>query len=758
MVVALIVGEFTAYSQIGMYAILICIMCAVVAACYGRTMTGFVIWLLMFSIGFLLFSEQETVFSRYDEIQYNEDSQKIIIEATGKIDSIEKKTYNYELTLNTADGVILLYMDNVLNIRQGEEIKAVGEIIPMEQSRNDGNFNQWEYLHSKGVILKLDVNRWYAVGDTEDYSQLKEGLRRVRQYFSEILTDICTEEERGLISAIVLGDTSDVDGDIKELYSLNGISHILAISGLHISLIGMTVYKLLRCRMRYLSSATVSSVIMVLFIVLTGNSVSSMRAVIMFLMHVIADVLGRKYDMPSSLSLAAILLLLKNPYYIFNASFQLTFLAMIAVCVVAPEVIDFIACKIKIVQSLVFNISLSVTMLPLNSRLFFRHATYAPILNLIVVPLMSIMFAMSVIGMIVGMWSRAAGEFAIGSAVYILKFYTFLCNVCKKLPYYSIVTGNISNASIVVAYICLGILVLIIRKKTLKDKKILTTVIVLVGIIFVIVFSDKNHGFKMYFLDVGQGDCTYIHSQEGNDYLIDCGSTDESNVGKYRLESFLEYMDVDTLEYVFVSHCDTDHVSGIIELIDRGLIKVENLVLPVVAKDSDNENYSELLRVAENRDVEIIYFQEGSSLKDGALEFTCVSPKIDKSYSDINEGSMVLFVKYEKLGAVFTGDIGSQVENELVAEIGELAEKSEYRILKVAHHGSKNSSTEEFLRAVSPTLSVISCGEDNSYGHPHKEVLERLENAESIILTTSQCGMVKIEIEKEVNVYEFKDK
>lgn len=714
------------------------------------------ICLLSVVSGVILCTKQQRIFDKYDELQYNSDVIQNIIGVMGTVKSIEHKNYQYILCLETDEGVVMVYIEQADNIRYGEELKVVGNILPMGIGDNPGNYDERQHLHSKGVILKIQASHYMKLGDEDDYNYIAQKLNDARTYFSQVLEDIATEEERGVISAMVLGESSVVDGEIKELYSINGISHLISISGLHVSVIGMSLYKLLRMRFRYLSCALVSAGVMIMFLVLTGSAVSAMRAVIMFVTYVTADVLGRKYDMISAVSLAAVLLLVDNPAYILNSSFQLSFGAMVSVCVIWPQSISFFKVEKKLVKTLLFNLALTFTLMPLNSRLFYRLPTYSPIINLIVVPFTSILLLMSVLGIFAGMWVPELGQFFLGTAVYILRFYKEICYFFSDLPFSSIVTGNIEIKWLVVSYICIGIMVLIMSKKTWRQIKWLVGVISLAVIMLIIVYDNKVDSFYMCFLDVGQGDSTYIHSASGNDYLIDCGSTDENAVGEYKLESFLEYMDVDKLEYVFVSHVDTDHISGIMELIERKLIDIEYLVMPEISGELVNDKYIQLRELAECNEIKIIYISEGYKITDGELSFTCISPESEEKYGDVNDSSMVLLMKYKELGTVFTGDISQTVEKELVPQVEQFMEGIQYSVLKVAHHGSKGSSDEEFLKAVNPDVAVISCGEDNSYGHPHEETLLKLEAVSSRVLRTDEYGAIIVEIEREIEVRSWK--
>ncbi|MBQ2745300.1 MAG: DNA internalization-related competence protein ComEC/Rec2 [Lachnospiraceae bacterium] len=792
-VVAFIIGELAALVGLDGGAVPVVYSLGILltmALCYGFVLVGFtiktqytviiVVCFLTVVVGYFSYSKQKDTFEYYDKLQYETENRSLKI--TGEVSKIQLNDYGYTIELTVDDGIILLQLDGMNNIeesglvgdeadklnigiediRYGATLSVTGIVNPMKTADNPGNYNEKSYLRGNGVLLKLKVawNDCVIIGDVDDYSYIEDGLYRIKQKAIAILAAQCTEKEMGLLSAIILGEKSYMDEDVKELYSSQGIAHVLAISGLHISVVGMGLYGLMRRKMRYLSSATVSAFIMVLFSMMTGNSVSAVRAVIMFLMHVVADVLGRKYDMLSAISLSALILLLDNPFYITNASFILSFAAMIAVSVTAPIVIGFVEGENSIVKTILFNVSLTFTSLPINSCLFYRIPTYSILLNLVVVPFMGLMLAMTIVGIMVSAFFETIGALCIGCAVYILRLYEMLSGFTESLPCSSVVTGYIDDKSVILYYCALIAALFIMWRKSVHK------IVLLMLIVFMsyIVYSPKSDEFEICFLDVGQGDGAYIHSVNGNDYLIDSGSTDEENVGKYKIESFLEYKDVDDLEYVFVSHCDTDHISGILELIERENVVIKNLVLPETERVNASDNGAKLVELATSYGVEVKYFGKESNLKDGELEFLCISPDVDISYADINEASMTMLVRNDNLQVFFAGDIGVDTEKQLLDDISGFMTETKNRaegkittIYKVAHHGSQYSSSMEMLETLQPDIAVISCGEDNSYGHPHDETIERLKCSGCEIVKTMEYGAVIFKYDNDINIYKYKE-
>lgn len=783
MVIAFIIGELAALVGVSEGAAMIMYIGAVfftVAACYSLVLVGKVIktwdkavmiWCgISLLSGYALCDKQISIYEYYDNLQYGQSDS---VGISGTVVSIQKKSYGYVVTLDTEDGLVYLQLEDIKDIRYGARIAATGSINPMKQADNPGNYDERSYLHGNGVILKIKVKGedLKKVGGADDYTFINDTLYRIKQKAVNILSRQCTDKEMGVLAAIALGEKAYLAEEIKELYSSQGIAHVMAVSGLHISVIGMGLYSLMRRRMRYISSAAISAVIMILFLAMVGNPISAVRAVIMFVIHVLADVSGRKYDMLSAVSLSALVLLIDNPFYITNSSFILSYSAMAAVSVTAPVILDYFAMKNSFLKMVLFNLSLTFTSMPINSCLFYRLPTYSIFMNLMVVPLMGIMLAMAIIGMLLSVFAEGLGAACLGTSVYILRFYEWLCRAAERLPASSVVTGSVSMGQMMMYYGALAVLLFImwrknkynsIELKSVKSPRRLSSryiyngiIICLAALMIYIVYQPKNNGFEMYFLDVGQGDGAYIHSETGNDYLIDCGSVDEKNVGKYKLESFLEYKDVDRVECVFISHCDTDHISGILELIELGNIAVETIALPATERDNPSQNGAKLLRLANEKNIEIKYFVRGSSYRDGNLEFVCVSPDVNDEYGDINEASMVLMMSYENIQVMYAGDIGVETEEGILKSVEAFmnermkgADKEAMTIYKVAHHGSKHSNSEELLELIKPDIAVISCGEGNSYGHPHMETLERLKKIDCKVLVTKDVGAITVKYEK----------
>ena len=264
--------------------------------------------------------------------------------------------------------------------------------------------------------------------------------------------------------------------------------------------------------------------------------------------------------------------------------------------------------------------------------------------------------------------------------------------------------------------------------------------------IFIMVYK-KSPDFEIVCLDVGQGDGLVLRTGEGENFLIDCGSTSEKNIGQYALIPFLKNEGISYLEGIFVSHTDQDHINGIEELLagiadKMTAIRVENVILPKWTKK--DEAYLEIEKLASEAGATVRYVNTGDVLKTDELRIEVLHPQKKSPGADANEEGIVLKVEYHDFSGLFMGDVGEEVEKELLP----LLEDVDF--LKVGHHGSRYSTSETFLREIKPELAVISCGEDNGYGHPAPETVERLESAGCQVKYTMESGAVTIHMEGNV--------
>ena len=704
-------------------------------------------------------------------------------EGQGSVDKILKTQYGYNVYLKNAlinnreCGNIIAYFQSEPDLKIGNKIYLKGKIQQFEVARNKGNFDSKKYYLSIGITTKIAVKEYYVSDDNYDF--LRDKLCTLREYVVGMFSKLCDTNGKdkwlygnkaGIFSAILMGDKTELDQEIKDLYSLSGIAHILAISGLHISLIGMFLYSLLRKRFSFATSSALTIAVVTLFAITSGMGIATIRAFVMFILKLIGEILGRKYDYITAISLSALILLADNPFIIINSGFQMSFCAMITITIIWPKVVYLINIKSKIANSIVFSLCIGIFMNPVIAYNYFQLPTYSFMLNIIVVPLLGIVVISAIAGSGMGFLSILMGKTALTPGCLILEVYTFLCENVLKIPGAVIVVGKPTIKIIVLYYIVIVFSLFcftLVRKNYEKDcnikemidengKKVISSQIILkkqrkfdfkirlavIGISILsgfFIYYTPSKGLDIQFMDVGQGDGIFIKADDGTTITIDGGSSDVKNVAKYRMIPCIKASGTGVIDYAVITHADKDHISGIEEILNMNTengLTIRNLVMPHVSYE--DEAYDELLTAAKTKGIQVLYIKEGDTMKLGKVEIKCIHPDGKYISDNRNDYSTVLSLKYENFSALFTGDIPAEIEKSIINKID-----NNYTILKVAHHGSKYSSDMEFLKKVMPAYSVISVGEDNSYGHPGTETINKLKSLNSKILRTDLSGEIE---------------
>ena len=617
---------------------------------------------------------------------------------------------------------LIVYDSNFTKISIGQTICLEGTVQHFDTARNEGNFNQALYYAKDHIYGSIYCESVKAIDGKE--SILKERLYQIKIAWKEMLIQTMGEEKGNILSAMLLGEKSEMDAEIKELYQKNGIGHILAISGLHISFIGLGFYKIIRkTGMPFWLSGVIAISGLSLYAMMIGFSVSVFRAFVMLLIRIGADVTGRVYDMMTALMLSAAFAVVKQPLYLTDAGFYLSYGAILGILLILPFLKKK---KIPCASGLAVNLAL----FPIQLWYYFEFPLYSIFLNMLVIPLMSVLLGAGMAGSLLAVLYEPAGQMILKICQWILTFYEWISNAGIRLPYARVVAGKPEMWEMALYYIVLGVMIRgLCRQKKITAMLMLISIVCLVG---------KPYGeLQVTMLDVGQGDCIFIQGPKGQKYLIDGGSSDVKDVGKYRIEPYLKCQGAGSIDYVFVSHGDGDHISGIQELIARQRmgVKIKNLVLP--ANYQSSEELIMLAKQAKSNGISVVVIQEGQCMREKKLQIRCVQSEKELSG---NEGSMVLEIEYGEFQMLCTGDVEGIGEKELISKMN--GRKAD--VLKVAHHGSKNSSEESFLRTINPRIALISAGEDNSYGHPHKETIERLKRSGCKILSTMECGGITL--------------
>lgn len=879
------------------------------------------LFLLLFLVGFITTYIHENYDNKiFSEELFNEELPAAgkaeygggVIRISGVVEKVSEGTYSKRLMLKKCyingrrlvNNIVLEISDNTSygwSARRGDyveanvELEASQSMLPIPAAAaNPGQFDLRQYYKSLGYLYYIEEPEVISVSGGKN--RIVYRLDSLKTSLKAVYRKCCTATDAGVYAAMVTGDRSDMDSTISELFSAAGIGHILAISGLHISIIGMGLYKLLR-RIGFLCpmSAIISGIFVVLFGVMTGNSVSATRAIVMFVCAVNAQVLGRRYDILSAVSLSAIILTLKNPYVIANSGFLLSFMAIAGVAVVTDGF------SVKWLKWLTGPAAIQLATFPIILWFYYEVPVYSVFLNLLVVPLMSLIMISALGCGMLGLISIPAGCFFAGAGHYILILFRYGSELMLSLPGSVFVAGRPELWQVMVYYILLFLfsqrkrVVVWIEKRAVRrcgeaecevkkhrevgreavkggarkcaarkcearkceaekpeaGKCVMGANIFLRSLLviaIIILLSRGRSGLEVTFLDVGQGDAIFISLPNGGNVFIDGGSTSSKNIYEKVIEPFLKYKGVRRLDFLFLTHSDADHENGwaqalsgnayipdiynlvlngsdyskYLELRERalkyGALEYGTVEYGALGGDTseygisgygiskytgalvwlnnagadeinarmegivdiddveDIEDIEAIATALEDKDTEILCAEYGMEYVFGECSIVSLNEpghsdanvNVDrKAYKtgfsktgtgeSENDNSIVLLLQYKGKSILFTGDMTSKMEAD-VAEAVRYCGVDSLSILKVGHHGSKYSSSEEFLASIMPQAAVISCAARNTYGHPHKETLQRMEDVGALVLRTDEGGAIIAKIRAsgaEMQVYEY---
>lgn len=683
---------------------------------------------------------------------------RVKVSVLGEIDKLEEKSNSIYVYLKEArldieiagrmtDTYYLLLIikkdEYYTNLQPGDMINAEGTLEEFAKPANPGQFNEFSYYKSLGLHYKF-----YSDTLTVTYSNTnlyKKCLYMIKNHLKNNYLSLLDEQKAGIIIGMVLGDKQLITDEINDLYKNSGIAHILAISGLHVSFLGMGFYNCLRKMRVHTYLATGLGLFMVIsYTIMTGFAMSTFRAAIMLFISFGGRLAGRTYDALTSAAAANILMLAVKPLLIYHSGVWLSFTAVLSLYILLP-LLEKVLPKLAAFRMLNPGLSVTIGTLPVIAWCYFEFPLYSVLLNYIVILFMGLLFPLAfAAGIAAGLWWDL-GIFLAGGISWILEIYETACQFFLNLPGARQIVGKPSLMQIMIYFIL--IFTGLILSRRLKKRFL---IISMAGLLILCCRKPLSE-LMVTFIDVGQGDSIFIQVPGDINILVDGGSTSINGVGEYRLIPFLKSLGISKLDYIAVTHTDGDHISGIIEIIKEPEgISIENLILP----DTEliDESYLELEELAKSKGIDVHYMKRGDKMAVGDIVLKCLHPVQEFLPDSKNAYSLVMDIAYHNFDMLLTGDIERNGEQVLMSS-GLLRQ---YDILKVAHHGSKNSTGEDFLNSVKPVLSVISCGKDNRYGHPHEELIGRLSEINSEILTTAVSGAITVITDGyRINVLEF---
>jgi competence protein ComEC len=649
----------------------------------------------------------------------------------------------------------LCWLKDVADDRGGE-IKAgsvatfYGSLLELDKARNPGGFNEYLYYRARKAMYKSfpSVRRTAALDDRSPGGNLHKSafgssllaMADLRPRLTEVFYKILPEDEAAVVCSVVLGDKTGLDENTRNLYRDGGIYHLLCVSGLHVSIIAVIINAALRRFISARKASIITLAAVVSYCIFTGCAISTTRAAIMAGALTAGGLFYREPDLPSSTACAAVILLIYEPLYLYDAGFLLSFGAVFGMAALArpfERLLTRLKCPGGILQGASASMAAAAGTFPAQSCLFYVLSPYSVIINIIVIPTAAALVFLGLAAGAIGLFRVDAAMFLAGSLHGLLSFYKAICGFSAWLPYSQILTGS---CGLPVAFAFVGLCILFARYMNAGPDKAKhprqAFVIGLSCFAALVIIRSIPPKLEITMLDVGQGDA-FVIRRGHNAYLIDGGGLHGrdlgDNTGARVVAPYLDYSGISELEGVFVTHPDNDHIAGIIEI--AGL-KTINRAYFAEAMDRDNLLFQQFLSVART---EVIYLEQGdvvSSPADDGFAFDVLYPPADAFAESANDLSLVMQLRYESARVLFTGDISGETEETLEFETP--------TVLKLSHHGSRFSSSWGYLARSLAPFALVSSGRNNVYGHPSPETLSRLYDLGIKLYNTQTGGAVTL--------------
>lgn len=635
--------------------------------------------------------------------------------------------FDGSVTLNGQSYDVRVYLNEKMDLEPGNRV-----IGAFKFKITTGSAEDVSYHRGNGVFLtasqKSDivVERFWSV-PLRYYPAL--WARQLQQ----IIQNAFDEDVFGFAQALLLGNRNDIDYETSTDFKVSGISHIIAVSGLHVSILFGLIY-FITGRRRW-PTALIGIPVVLIFAAIAGFSPSITRASIMQIIMMVALLFDREYDPLSALSFAGLVMMIVNPLVISSVSFQLSFACMLGILTLGQPIRGWMMDKKRLGRfkgklvnwfSSGVSVSLSATVFttPLVAIHFGTVSLVATLTNLLTVWIISFVFYGTMLVCLLGCFHAGAAAFAAGIVAWPIRYVLWISKLLASFPLAAVYTkSGYIVAWLVFAYVLLAVYLLIKE----KPAAVLTGVAVMSLCICITLswVEPMLDECRMTMLDVGQGQAILLQS-EGKTYLVDCGGDYDEDTADIVAETLLS-QGIRRLDGIALTHYDGDHSGGVQYLLTR--IDTNLLLLPY---SNDEAGVGERLRqLVDGGSVAVM---EDTVLSFGGAKLTLFAPI---SYNSGNESSMSVLFQTENCAILITGDMGADGER-LLMKYHELPQVD---VLVVGHHGSKYSTSEELLQTVMPTYAFISVGE-NHYGHPAQLILDRLAQFGCIVFRTDEYGTI----------------
>ena len=657
-------------------------------------------------------------------------------------------------------------------IEYGNKIRLEGTYIKPSKSRNYRGFDYSNYLKTENIYGTIEQNGKIELIKEKNINYLFINLYKVKNKIIKNINNKFPEETRGVVLGILLGDKSSIEEDVRQNFADSSLSHILAVSGTHISYVVICISVLFKkLKLNKNIRKVLTSLVLFMYLYLVDFSVSATRAVIMSTIVIMQMLFYRKQDTITTIAFSSIIILINNPYSILNIGFLLSYGGTIGIILFVNRISieskeDFFQrFKSYLKDICIVTISAQTIIMPIIIY-YFNTISFTFIISNIIASL--IIGPIIMIGLVI----IAISFFKIPIISLIIRFYNILivilvrtADIISKIPMSKIYLKTPTTLEIIFYYSVVFLIALLIYIKKSNRKFIKKTiqidiynlknffinnrnkVLIFISIVSLISITSIKipKELKINFIDVGQGDSCLITTPQNKKVIVDSGGSESYDVGKNVLLPYLLDKRITKIDYIMISHFDTDHCKGFEYVLEN--LKVKNVI---ISKQSEtSENFKQIMKIIRKKRINLIVVQKGSKIKiDNFTTVDILSPQSENIADNMNDNSIVAKFEAYNFSILFTGDASEKIEKELIKEKINL--KSD--ILKVSHHGSKTGTSEEFLKSVKPKIALIGVGENNKFGHPTKDVIKRLTENKIKIYRTDTDGEIRIKIKKSKNI------
>lgn len=623
----------------------------------------------------------------------------------------------------------------------GNKIEVVGKLKKGREKRNPGEFDYNYFLRQQGISGIITVYPGDEIKIIDAKENLNNIIFKVKKDIYNKISKLHNQETTALLRGLLLADRSLINFEIRNDFVNSGVIHVLAVSGLHVGYIVLIFLILFgRFNIYIRTFLTISGILF--FMLLTGMPASVVRASIMAIIIISVMMTTRSTNLFNSLALAALIILAFTPSELFDPGFQLSFISVLSIALIYPIFKREIYCLNipKFIKSIFLFMGVSVAAqlgtMPFVLFYFGKLSLTSIIANLITIPTIGMIVAIGLVTIFINIFIPHLAVFYASANELLTRLLFSFIHLMGNPSYSFLSFNNFSYLDVIIFYSTILFFFLVWKKfSSLKAKFIL--VLLLMSNLILLTSLDnkkilKDNQLNVMMIDIGQGDSFLIKFPNGETALIDAGNvTPFFDNGEQVILRLIKTLDIDKIDIGFVSHIDSDHYAGFVSLINGGVVK------KIIKKETDSSNIKDVKFVkyalANMLPVEN---DKKNILRIGNARIYLLN-KIKSSLlgNSTNDNSLVMKVVFGKTSILFTGDLSKNGEKYYIAKYGEFLKSD---ILKVGHHGSASSTSNEFLKMVNPKICLISVGEQNKFGHPSADVISRIKDLGSVILRTDK--------------------